>query len=190
MRDVQEEDFVLGDVLCLRKKEVHFGTEMAPSVILYDPRYIHNIGCVIRSLSCFGGKAVLFTGERILSLLKDPTLGKRGKRFPREERMKGYQDIRIIHDDYPLTRFSSKVVPVAVEVRDHAEELPNFVHPQNAVYIFGPEDGSLSQTILRLCQRFVVIPSRYCLNLGHAVSIVLYDRIVKLGITRSDFIIS
>jgi tRNA C32,U32 (ribose-2'-O)-methylase TrmJ len=69
--------------------------------------------------------------------------------------------------------------PVAVEVRDAAESLPHFVHPANAVYVFGPEDGSLARGDLTACHRFVRIPSRGCLNLAAAVNIVLYDRRAK-----------
>jgi tRNA C32,U32 (ribose-2'-O)-methylase TrmJ len=50
------------------------------------------------------------------------------------------------------------------------------VHPENAVYVFGPEDGSIPPVFRRHCHRFVSIPSKHCLNLAAAVYIVLYDR--------------
>jgi tRNA(Leu) C34 or U34 (ribose-2'-O)-methylase TrmL len=67
-----------------------------------------------------------------------------------------------------------------LDVRRNTESLPNFVHPKNPVYVFGPEDGSLPQIYLKHCQRFLVIPSPYCLNLAAAVYITLYDRTAKI----------
>jgi tRNA(Leu) C34 or U34 (ribose-2'-O)-methylase TrmL len=81
------------------------------------------------------------------------------------------------------------VVPVAVEKRENAEPLTYFQHPENAVYVFGPEDGSIPQVMLRHCQRFLVIVSKHCLNLGAAVNVILADRISKLGIVdRRDIL--
>jgi hypothetical protein len=61
-------------------------------------------------------------------------------------------------------------------MRDSAETLGEFVHPPRALYVFGPEDGSLDRGLLAACHRFVQIPSRSCLNLAAAVNVVLYDR--------------
>jgi tRNA C32,U32 (ribose-2'-O)-methylase TrmJ len=46
-------------------------------------------------------------------------------------------------------------------------------------YVFGPEDGSLSGKHLEHCHRFVVIPTRHCVNLSAAVYLILYDRMIK-----------
>jgi tRNA(Leu) C34 or U34 (ribose-2'-O)-methylase TrmL len=55
----------------------------------------------------------------------------------------------------------------------------DFQHPDNAVYVFGPEDGSIPQVLRRHCHRFVKIPAKHCTNLAAAVYIVLYDRAYK-----------
>ncbi len=70
-------------------------------------------------------------------------------------------------------------MPVCVEVREHAEPLPDFEHPEDAVYVFGPEDGHVPKAVRHLCHRFVVVPVAHCLNLAAAVNVVLYDRRVK-----------
>ena len=80
---------------------------------------------------------------------------------------------------YPFNRFQNGATPVAVEVRQNSEQLPDFVHPEHPVYVFGPEDGSLPQITLAHCHRFIRIPSEHCLNLGAAINLVLYDRMVK-----------
>lgn len=144
----------------------------APSIVLVSPKYAHNVGMVVRLASCYGFKQVWFTGERVSLDISFR------RRLPREERMKGYADVEIINYDYPFEQFKD-VVPVAVEVRKGSESLHAFEHPQNAVYVFGPEDGSVSKPHISHCHRFVVIPTRHALNLATAVATVLWDRQYK-----------
>ena len=140
-----------------------------PAIVLIDPKYAHNVGMVVRLASCYGLRQVWFTGERVaLELLPS-------KRLPREERMKMYSDIEIINYDYPFEQFAD-AVPVAVEVREKSEPLHSFEHPRNAVYVFGPEDGSILKPNTNHCHRFVVIPTKHCLNLATAVATMLWDR--------------
>jgi tRNA(Leu) C34 or U34 (ribose-2'-O)-methylase TrmL len=148
-----------------------------PGIVLINPRFSHNVGMVVRLAACYGFKQVWFTGDRVRYELE------RKKRLPREERMKGWKEVEMVQFDRPLEQFPSDVVPVAVEVRANSERLHEFEHPKNAVYVFGPEDGSIPSPILRMCHRFVVIPTmnHYCLNLATATATVLYDRAVKLG---------
>jgi tRNA(Leu) C34 or U34 (ribose-2'-O)-methylase TrmL len=68
------------------------------------------------------------------------------------------------------------VTPVAVELRPDAESLVTFEHPGEALYVFGPEDGSLPKPVRLRCHPFVVIPTHHCLSLAAAVNVVLYDR--------------
>jgi tRNA(Leu) C34 or U34 (ribose-2'-O)-methylase TrmL len=179
--DFDPNDFKPGRIHRVEKETTMFGDGMTPAVALWNPKYPHNVGAAVRAASCFGAKAVIFSGDRI------PISNKKGARLPREERMKGYQDVLIINDDYFFNRFSHKVIPVAVEVRKNSEPLTTFVHPDHPLYVFGPEDGTLPQSLLRHCQRFVIIPSKHCLNLGNAVNVVLYDRLYKAGVvSRKD----
>ena len=46
-------------------------------------------------------------------------------------------------------------------------------------YIFGPENGSISDDILDHCTHKVMIPTMASLNLGMTVNIVMYDRLAK-----------
>ena len=93
--------------------------------------------------------------------------------------MKGYKDVNLCACDYPFERLPPDAVPVAVELREGSTPLTFFEHPEKAVYVFGPEDGSLRPVQMRECYQFVVIPSAHCLNLAAAVNVVLYDRRVK-----------
>jgi tRNA(Leu) C34 or U34 (ribose-2'-O)-methylase TrmL len=146
---------------------------VAPAIALVDPRYPQNVGMVVRLASCYGIRQVWFTGERV-SL--NPAAG---ERLPREERMKGYKDVEMIHYECFFDQFPTDTVPVAVEVRADSEPLHSFEHPANALYVFGPEDGSIPKSLLGHCHRFVVIPTRHCLNLATAVATVLWDREYK-----------
>lgn len=145
-----------------------------PAILLMNPKYPRNVGMAIRLASCYGMNQVWFTGKRF-SL--DTS---QGQRLPREERMKGYRDVELIHHDYPFDQFERGVTPVAIEVRENAVPLPLFEHPENPLYVFGPEDGSIDQVTLRHCHSLIVIPTRHCLNLATAISTVLWDREQKL----------
>lgn len=148
---------------------------IVPAIVLITPRYANNVGMVVRLAAAYGIKQVWFTGTDVEIDVKG------GGRLPREERMKGYRDVDIINYDYPFDRFKAGTPVVGVEVMPGAELLPNFEHPSlgDAVYVFGPENGSIDAATRRHCHRFVVIPTKHCLNLATAVSTVLYDRLVK-----------
>jgi tRNA(Leu) C34 or U34 (ribose-2'-O)-methylase TrmL len=144
-----------------------------PAIALCNPKFPHNVGAAVRAASCFNVGQVWWSGDRV-SL--DP---KKGERLPREERMKGYRNVEMRQCDYFFDAFDDDVVPVAVELRPGSELLPQFEHHEKALYVFGPEDGSIDQVKLRHCHRFVVIPTRHCVNLAAAVYMILYDRLVK-----------
>jgi tRNA(Leu) C34 or U34 (ribose-2'-O)-methylase TrmL len=157
----------------VRRVEVAAVKLGAPAVVLTDPKYRHNVGQAVRLCSCYGVASLIITGTRV-------RLDDTGVRLPREERMRGYADVNLYQYERPFELFDD-VTFVAVEVRENAEPLPSFEHPARAVYVFGPEDGSLGRATLGQCHRFVVIPTRHCLNLATSVGTVLYDRQMKLG---------
>jgi tRNA(Leu) C34 or U34 (ribose-2'-O)-methylase TrmL len=151
----------------------------APAIVLHMPKYPHNVGQVVRLASAFGIAQVWYSGERIREAI--------GARLPREERMRRYQDVLLINHPDPLARICEALPaarPVAVELRPGAENLVDFIHPDDVdgapVYVFGPEDGALPGPILKRCHRFVVIPSYECLNLATSVAALLYDRMAKM----------
>jgi tRNA(Leu) C34 or U34 (ribose-2'-O)-methylase TrmL len=143
-----------------------------PSLVMCDPRDPFNVGAAVRAASCFGIPQVWVTGQRCA----EKVWGQ--KRIPREERIKGFQDVDILLDDHSLAYFSD-AVPIAVELLPNSENLLAFEHPENAVYLFGPEDGSVPASVRGLCHRRVFIPTRHCTNLGAAIYLLLYDRLMK-----------
>ena len=68
---------------------------------------------------------------------------------------------------------------VGVELLDDAAELPSFTHPERAAYVLGPERGSLSPDLLARCAFTVKVPTRFCVNLGIAGAILMYDRLIS-----------
>lgn len=70
---------------------------------------------------------------------------------------------------------------VGIELMDDSIELPSFRHPPQAAYILGPERGELSPELAARCDWVVKIPTRFCVNVGIAGAIVMYDRMVSSG---------
>ena len=70
---------------------------------------------------------------------------------------------------------------VGVELLDEAVDLPSFKHPLQAAYVLGPERGSLSAELTKRCDHIVKIPTKFCVNVGVAGAIVMYDRLLALG---------
>ena len=146
---------------------------MTASIALINPKHARNVGAVVRAASCYGADQVWITGDRV-ALEPHP-----GYRLPREERMRDYRDVALQRTDRVFDQVDRGVTPVAIELVAGAETLIEFEHPENALYVFGPEDGSLGRSTLGLCHRFVVIPTAHCTNLAAAVYTVLYDRHAK-----------
>ena len=70
---------------------------------------------------------------------------------------------------------------VGVELTDDAVELPSFKHPTRAAYVLGPEMGSLSPEMQDRCDHIIKIPMKFCVNVGVAGALVMYDRNVSMG---------
>jgi tRNA G18 (ribose-2'-O)-methylase SpoU len=70
---------------------------------------------------------------------------------------------------------------VGVELHDDAVELPSFTHPRCAAYVLGPERSSLSPELTARCDHLLRIPTKFCLNVGIAGVVVMYDRLLTMG---------
>lgn len=71
---------------------------------------------------------------------------------------------------------------VGIEITDDAVPLPSFHHPRRAAYVLGRERGSLSPELLARCDHVVRIPSRFSINLAIAGAMVMYDRMLCMGL--------
>lgn len=70
---------------------------------------------------------------------------------------------------------------VGVELTADSIDLPTFRHPRMAAYVLGREKGSLSEEMQAACDFIVKIPTRFCVNVGYATAITLYDRTLVMG---------
>ncbi len=136
---------------------------------LVNPKSPTNVGAIMRAAGCFGVDEVRYTGERY----------RRAARFHTDTKNQTL-NIPLTGVDDLLAQVPEGAAIVCVDLVEGAIPLPEFKHPARAFYIFGPEDGSLSQALVDAADSVVYIPTRGCLNLAASVNVVLYDRSVKL----------
>jgi tRNA(Leu) C34 or U34 (ribose-2'-O)-methylase TrmL len=154
-----------------RKTLVEPGTGLSPAVALVDPKYGHNVAAALRNCAVLGMQQLWVSGERAIEGWEA-----RG-RLPREERMKIYGDVAVCLSDRFLDAYKDTgTTIVGVEVMATATPLAHFEHPEDALYVFGPEDGSLDKVTRMHCHQFVILPTSSCLNLAVAVGATLTDR--------------
>ncbi|HBM91044.1 MAG TPA: RNA methyltransferase [Rhodospirillaceae bacterium] len=87
---------------------------------------------------------------------------------------------------YPYKNLKEFTLPkdcslVGVELLDEAVDLPSFRHPLRAAYVLGPERGNLSPELVKRCDHIIKIPTKFCVNVGVAGAMVIYDRMISLG---------
>lgn len=128
-----------------------------------------NVGHALRAALGFGARMVILGGAdpkiNVRKLSTDPG--------------RTYRHVPVLEVDDIFDAMPNDCMPVAVEITDDATNLVDFVHPERACYIFGPENGSINPEILAKCQFVVKIPTTISLNLGMTVNIVMYDRLAK-----------
>ncbi len=135
---------------------------------LVNPKSPENVGMVMRAAGCYEANKVFYTGTRF----------DRARQFFTDTK-NSHEKIPLKHTDDLISVAPESVKIVAVELVEGAIPLMHFAHPEQAFYIFGPEDGSLSQAILDACDHVVYIPTIGCMNLAASVNVVLYDRLAK-----------
>lgn len=139
-------------------------------VCLSRPKNRINIGAALRAAYCFDASGVVLHKARPQKLKNIPTdTFKAIRRIP----------VQRTSDDAHLNGMFLGCQRVGIEIVDGASSLVEFKHPARAMYLFGPEDGSLTPDELATCQHVIQIPTRRCMNLAATVNIVLYDRLAK-----------
>ncbi len=136
---------------------------------LHRPKVAANVACALRAAGCYGASMVAASGLRYKSAPTDT--------------QKAWRHMPLIQVNDLQNIIPFECVPVAVDLIADAEPLPVFVHPPRAFYIFGPEDGTLDESVLIWCERRVYIPTVFCMNLAATVNVVLYDRYAKMNTT-------
>lgn len=143
-------------------------------IVLLNPKSPTNVGATMRAAGCYGVSHVWYTGNRY----------GHAKKFTTDTQQRT-NDIPLqkINDIGALINKNTQLV--AVELIDGATPLPKFNHPNNALYVFGPEDGTVDKQVLAHCHDVVYVPTNGCMNLAATVNVLLYDRLAKS--TETDY---
>lgn len=140
---------------------------------IINPKNAQNMGSILRAAGCYGVDSVFYTGQRFGYARKYATdTQNSGRKIP----LVGCDNLKEVKPN------NAKVV--AVELIEGATPLPHFIHPDNAFYLFGPEDGSIKADTLEWCDEVVYIPTKGCMNLAATVNVLLYDRLAKSSNTE------
>ena len=145
---------------------------------LINPKSPTNVGAVLRAAGCFRVRSISYSGNRLNRALPFNT-----------DTQNSAIDIPLMHKTSVLDQLPEDTKIVCVELVEGAIPLPAYTHPFNAHYVFGPEDGSISQAVIDKADDVVYIPTEGCLNLAATVNIVLYDRLAKADIEVNDELI-
>lgn len=135
---------------------------------LINPKSATNVGSVMRAAGCFDADEVCYQGSRF----------DYAKKFATDTQLAS-ERIALLKVDDMIAHKPKDAKLVCVELTVGATPLPEFEHPDQALYVFGPEDGSISQQLIDQADEVVYIPTLSCLNLAATVNIVLYDRASK-----------
>ena len=149
------------------------------SLGLLNPKSPENVDGVLRAAGNYRVNQVYYTGTRYpRALALNPDTPKM--------RRKVSEDVKLCCVDNLLNVLQPGMQLVCVEFALNAQPLPDFVHPQNACYVFGPEDGNLSQPLIDRADAVVYVPTVGSMNLSAAANVLLYDRLCKMPQTSYD----
>lgn len=142
-------------------------------IALINPKSPTNVGAVMRAAGCYGVDGVLYTGSRYDRAMK---LNTDTKNISATIPLRAEPDLL---DNLPHHYSDNEFKVVCIDLIEGATPLPNFIHPEKALYIFGPEDGTIQQSVINQADAVVYIPTIGCMNLAATVNVVLYDRLAK-----------
>jgi len=133
---------------------------------IYNVKRTYNFGAVIRAARVFGADFVFSVGTR----------------NPQEQSSIGAEltvplfHFKTVEEFVGAIPVNAKLV--CVELTPGAFAIQSYQHPKRAVYLLGPEDGTIPDSILRMHDK-VILPGAYPLNVAMAATVVLYDRVMK-----------
>ena len=136
---------------------------------LVNPKSRENVGSVLRAAGCYEASLVVISGMR-----PNHYMGRLAT-----DTQKAYRSIPTLRVTDVFEAIPFDCVPVCVELLEESRSLVNFVHPERAFYIFGPEDGTLGAAITKRCKVCVQVPTKFCMNLAATANVILYDRLAK-----------
>ena len=127
-----------------------------------------NIGSLFRTAQFMGASYIFTVGKKYERQASDT--GKAWRELP----LYHYENMTDLYRALPM-----QCKLVAIEIQEDSIALPNYEHPEQAVYLLGNETHGLPTQILNAADAVVHIPSTHCLNVAVAGSQVIYDRVAK-----------
>lgn len=146
---------------------------------LTNPKSPSNVGAVMRAAGCYGVDQVLYSGKRYAQAAKFS-----GSKLNTDTKNARNSIPLLAIDDFEKAKQQLESLPkatkiICVDLVEGATPLPHFQHPEQALYIFGPEDGTISQAVINSADEVVYVPTVGCMNLAASVNVLLYDRSAK-----------
>lgn len=148
----------------MKKSKINIG--------LVNPKSPENVASVMRAAGNYRADRVCYTGDRYPRAVRlNPCTVDMSRKVSRDIQLSAVADL--IDDVADNMKF------VCIEFAVNAIALPAYQHPEEAFYIFGPEDGTIDQDIIDRADDVVYVPTIGCMNLAATVNVVLYDRLAK-----------
>lgn len=147
---------------------------------LVNPKSPTNVGGVMRAAGCYQADEILYTGKRYALAAKH-----RGAQYNTDTKNSKLH-IPLSATDDLLSARAEGVKLICVDLVEGATPLPEFVHPDKAIYVFGPEDGTIEQSLIDEADAVVYVPTIGCMNLASSVNVLLYDRLAKTNMQIAD----
>jgi len=142
------------------------------SIGLINPKSPDNVNSVLRAAGNYRVNQVYYTGSRYdRALALNPDSPNISRKVGESVHLNNVGDLHDLHE--------SEIKRVCIEFALGATPLPEYQHPKNACYIFGPEDGNIPQDIIDSADDVVYVPTVGSMNIAATVNVVLYDRLAK-----------
>ena len=152
----------------MSEKNIQTNHQKRTFIALTNPKSSSNVGGAMRAAGYYDAHKVVYSGERF----------NRSVRLAADTQ-KVHEIVPLVHYEDMLTALEPGMELVCVDLIEGATPLPNFKHPDNAMYLFGPEDGTIKQQVINIADHVVYVPTIGCMNLAASVNVVLYDKLSK-----------
>lgn len=184
MAKLQSSNIELGKRLLVQDNHVTIG--------LTNPKSPTNVGGVMRAAGCYSVDQVVYTGHRYTHAAKfigsknNTDTQKSSEQIPLIA-IENFLQLETPNMSERLEKLPESTKLICVDLVEGATPLPHFQHPEQAFYIFGPEDGTIAQEVIDQADDVVYVPTVGCMNLAASVNVLLYDRLAK-SLVKQDIV--
>jgi len=156
------------------------------TIALTNPKTPTNVGAVMRAVGCYQADQIIYNGNRYAKAAEYHKHTLQTDTFNMADKIPLLRVDSFLNLKDTLENIPSTAKIICVDLVEGATPLPHFVHPDEAVYIFGPEDSSIKQDVIDIADDVVYVPTVGCMNLAATVNVLLYDRLAKTVIAQKN----